>query len=221
MFSRLVPGSQGRSFYEELRRRDDDTESRAGLLDEENLNHHFQTHDLEHADGLGVDDSRTTLGGVTSPPPRARDARRGRPQNDLQSAWAQHEEDADNDVPASLLVEHEETDPNKILLEQARLNMGRNPVGAIPGPSTAHAQWQATQAQQRLHNDDTFLGQSRRNNGLPNSLFAGMATGSAKKKAEWRWANVSNLDIFIKDVYDYYVGHGMSCILVERVLHLL
>jgi autophagy-related protein 9 len=46
-------------------------------------------------------------------------------------------------------------------------------------------------------------------------------SGNAKKKAEWRWANVSNLDIFIKDVYDYYVGNGMWCILVERALHLV
>lgn len=43
----------------------------------------------------------------------------------------------------------------------------------------------------------------------------------ADKKAEWRWANVSNLDNFIRDVYDYYHGYGIWAILLERFLHLL
>lgn len=37
----------------------------------------------------------------------------------------------------------------------------------------------------------------------------------------FRWANVSNLDVFIRDVYDYYLGAGIWCILLERLLHLL
>lgn len=226
MFSRLVPASQGRSFYDDLRRENgddgDDVESRAGLLDEENLNHHFQDHDLEHADGLGVEDSRTTLGGVTTSPSRGRSAPASRQPRDARSGWGQHEDDIDNDVPASLLVERHEGDTEELLGQsrQSGRSRGGNQAPAIPGPSTARPQWEATQARQRLHTDDGF-GPSGRGNGLPNSLFAGMVSGSAKKKAEWRWANVSNLDNFVKDVYDYYLGSGMWCILVERGLHLL
>lgn len=223
MFSRLVPNSQGRSFYEELRRSDgdveDDIESQAGLLDEENLNHHFQAHDLEHVDGLGVEDSRTTLGGVTNSPSRGRGAPGARRHRDGRSDWVSNEDDGDNDVPASLLVERHEGDTEEIL-GQSRENRGGNQGAAIPGPSTARPQWETTQARQRLHTDNVF-GSSRRGNGLPSSLFLGMVSGSDKKKAEWRWANVSNLDNFVKDVYDYYLGSGMWCILVERVLHLL
>lgn len=37
----------------------------------------------------------------------------------------------------------------------------------------------------------------------------------------YRWANVQNLDIFIGEVYNYYLGAGLWCILLDRVLHLL
>jgi autophagy-related protein 9 len=216
-FSKLVPTSQGRSFYQDLRRREED-EDRAGLLDEENLNQNFHDYDLDHARDLGVEDSRTTLGGVPSPTSRSRGRQGGRPHTGDRSAWARQEDEGDNDVPASLLVERHEVDTEN-LPGQSRKKRGKQPA-AVPGPPKARAQWETTQAQQRLHDDDAF-GPTGRDHGLPNSLFTGLVSGNAKKKAEWRWANVSNLDIFIKDVYDYYVGNGMWCILVERALHLV
>jgi autophagy-related protein 9 len=133
-------------------------------------------------------------------------------------AWATHDDDGDNDVPASLLVENREGDAGGTPGRSPRNKRSR--AAAIPGPSKAHAQWETAQAHQRLHSDDAFE-PSRRGTGLPHSLLTGVVSGSAKKKAEWRWANVSNLDNFIKDVYDYYAGHGIWCILVERVLHLV
>lgn len=36
----------------------------------------------------------------------------------------------------------------------------------------------------------------------------------------WRWINVANLDAFMKEVYEYYLGSGFWCIICERVLHL-
>jgi autophagy-related protein 9 len=118
-------------------------------------------------------------------------------------------------------VEREDDYTEGAPVTSTRNERGNQPSAvAIPGSSKARVQWEVTQAQQRLH-DDTVPGPSLRDSGLPNSLFTGIVPGSAKKKAEWRWANVSNLDTFIKDVYDYYLGHGMWCILVERVLHLV
>lgn len=211
-FSKLVPTSQGRSFYEDLQRRGENVEDRAGLLDEENLNHDFHDYDLEHAEGLGVEDSRTTLGGVPGPTTKSRSHKDGGP------AWGPQEDDGDNDVPASLLVERHDGDTAGSH-HHSRKKRGRK-SSAIPGPSNAHAQWETTQAQQRLHEDSVF-GQPQRHFALPNSLFTGMVSGNTKKKAEWRWANVSNLDNFIRDVYDYYLGNGFWCILVERGLHLV
>ncbi|KAK4156413.1 autophagy protein Apg9-domain-containing protein [Chaetomidium leptoderma] len=221
VFSKLVPTTQGRSFYEDLRRRDEDAEDRAGLLDEENLNHNFQDYDLENAEGLGVEDSRTTLGGVANRTSRGRGRPGGRRHRDDQPAWIAQEDDGDNDVPASLLVECHDDGGTEVIPEQPRRNKSGKQAAAIPGPSNARSQWETAQAHQRLHNEQVFEPPPRNNNGLPNSLFTGMVSGNAKKKAEWRWASVSNLDTFIKDVYDYYLGNGMWCIMVERVLHLV
>ncbi|KAL1841019.1 hypothetical protein VTJ49DRAFT_4978 [Mycothermus thermophilus] len=197
-FSKLYPTPHGRSFYDSLRRREGDPEDRAGLLDEENLQHDFHDEDLEHAEGLGVNDSRATISGVTSPASRGR----GRPQRghhrNGRPGWAPPEDDGDNDVPASLLVERHE--PN------------------VAGRS----HWGTAQPRQRSHGGagDAF-GPSRRGTALPSSLFTGLVSGSAKKKAEWRWANASNLDSFMKSVYHYYLGHGIWCILLDRALQLV
>jgi autophagy-related protein 9 len=37
----------------------------------------------------------------------------------------------------------------------------------------------------------------------------------------WRWANVEDLDNFLKDVYTYFLGNGIWSILLTRVLNLL
>ncbi|KAK4140092.1 autophagy protein Apg9-domain-containing protein [Dichotomopilus funicola] len=218
VFSKFAPTTHGRSFYQELRRRGDDVEDQAGLLDEENLSHDFHEYDLEHAEGLGVEESRTISGGAVGPTSRSRSGQ----DREHRHPRASQEEDEDNDVPASLLVEAHEVDMEPLPGQQKKM-AGRQ-SGAIPGPSHAGAQWETAQNQQRLHDDGAF-GPSRPASGgvggLPSSLFTGMVSGNAKKKAEWRWANVSNLDNFIKDVYDYYLGNGMGCILVERALHLV
>ncbi|PKS07066.1 hypothetical protein jhhlp_005663 [Lomentospora prolificans] len=46
-------------------------------------------------------------------------------------------------------------------------------------------------------------------------------SNSARDTAAWRWANISNLDHFMLDVYNYFEGSGYWCILVDRSLHLL
>ncbi|KAK0713848.1 autophagy protein Apg9-domain-containing protein [Lasiosphaeria miniovina] len=221
VFSRLMPSTRGRSFYEELRGRDDtlENEEHAGLLDDENLNHNFQDYDLESAQGLAVDDSRITLGGAPTSAPRGRGRLAARTHLDAGMGWASHDDDGDNDVPASLLVERHDRD-NAGGPGQPTRNQAEDPTAPIPGPSGARPQWETTQVRQRLHNDEAF-NPSRSYSDAPNALLDGVISGSAKKKAEWRWANVSNLDNFIKDVYDYYQGCGMWCILTERILHLI
>jgi len=221
VFSRLIPTTHGRSFYEELRGRDDayEVDDRAGLLDEENLDRSFHEYDLENAEGLAVDDSHHTLGGRGNAAHGGRGHSRNGPRRAGGSAWPLHDDDGDNDVPASLLVEHQD-EPAGIHGHQGRTRGGGHRSNAIPGSSKSRAQWETAQAHQRLHNDDV-LGASKRIRDAPGTFLTGVISGSAKKKAEWRWANVSNLDNFVKDVYDYYLGCGIWCIILERILHLL
>jgi autophagy-related protein 9 len=48
-----------------------------------------------------------------------------------------------------------------------------------------------------------------------------MAMIDPKEKAMWMWANVENLDNFLKDVYTYFLGNGIWSILLNRALSLL
>ncbi|KAH7325131.1 autophagy protein Apg9-domain-containing protein [Stachybotrys elegans] len=226
IFGRLAPPSRGtRSFYEEMRARDEDVdiEDDAGRhLDEENLRHHFSDFDTE---GLTVGDSRITVDSAaysTKPRPQA-GMSRTRMNRDTPSKWPIHDDEIDNDVPASLLVE-----PNEVTDAMRAANVGRDaeqsdlpllppPPSAGPSSARSRAQWEAATAHQKLH-DDTRRHHDERQ---PRSLMAGVVSGSRREQALWRWVNTTNLDSFMRDVYDYYEGGGLWCILCSNALWLL
>ena len=236
LLSRLLPTNpSGRSIYDDLRAHDGgdsdaDIEERAGLaIDEENLGYHDD--DLGNADVFNGEESRITTESTAFLTGQQNDrtqragvgpSRRNKPQR----GWfAQSprllEEDGDDDVPASLLVEdHERPGPNSQSHQRVKDIQNTKRQSVIPGPSNreTRAHWEAAQAQQRLHQDDE--------EGLPNDLqteqpAARVFTGSPRDKAMWRWINVVNLDNYMEQVYNYYTGSGIWCILLFRVLNLL
>lgn len=220
-FSRLAPASQQRSFYDELRSRNDDldVEDRAGFaLDDENLNHSFQEDDLD-PETLAIEHSRMTQ--ASDPRPDRRRHTRPSPQ-EHETTWPHPDDEGDNDVPASLLVENNAADPPSRSKRHGRTTTPPRPHGA-PGPSTRRlrAQWEATQHQQRLHQDDHPPAALPYTRPRSNRVVGSVVTGTAEQKAMWRWVNVTNLDGFMQDVYDYYRGNGLWCILLDRVLHLV
>ncbi|TVY13858.1 Autophagy-related protein 9 [Lachnellula arida] len=230
LLSRLLPTNPtGRSIYDDLRAHDEGTESdleeRAGLaLDEENLQ--FRDDELGNVDFNG-EDSRITSESTAfllaqRDGPHGRGAeRRGKTQGD-RSKWLPQsprllEEDGDDEVPHSLLIEGSEM-PGPSSPSQPRVRQTPQPKRQppIPGPPNREnrAHWEAAQAQQRLHQEPT----PERPQATPQR--AGMLTGSARDKAMWRWINVTNLDNFMAEVYDYYLGAGIWCILLERTVDL-
>lgn len=44
---------------------------------------------------------------------------------------------------------------------------------------------------------------------------------SPMERSLWIWANVSNLDLFLTEVYDYYMGNGFYCICLKNMLDFL
>ncbi len=48
-----------------------------------------------------------------------------------------------------------------------------------------------------------------------------MSMMDPKERALWMWANVENLDNFLQDVYDYFLGNGIWSVLLSRLLNLL
>jgi autophagy-related protein 9 len=222
IFSRLVPSNnEDLPWYEQVRdEQDGDAEHRLGLaIDEENLAHQFHDDELERAEGLYLGDSRVSS---RSPVATTRNAPRGasrQGRQDAESRWLIPEDDGDNDVPASLLVEGPSTAASRNNPRRSGPRQSRHT--AAPGPSRIQAQWEAAQAHQRLHPDEEYgLLPGQHQTGVPPRRRPGLG-GSPRDKAMFRWANVSNLDVFIRDVYDYYLGAGMWCILLERLLHLL
>ena len=224
ILSKFLPPAAGEpSVYETLRQHDElsdqsDLEERAGMtLDEENLGIGF--HDDELDDALA--DATATQ---AAPPKTSNTTRRGQGTSarkaqsrtrTLHAAGRINIDDLDDEVPQSLLIEDDQ-DPLPVL------KTGQNRVMPPPvsGPSSraTRAKWQATQEQQRLH-QDSILPQTRSKGKSRRGQPLGMM--DPKDRAMWMWANVENLDNFLKDVYDYYVGNGIWCILLNRMLNLL
>ncbi|KAI6748428.1 hypothetical protein HG530_015464 [Fusarium avenaceum] len=221
IFSQLKSPTRGtRPFYKQLRSGESD-EYDPGL-DEENLGHRF---DGFHAEELGISDSRMTVesaaldrkgkGKATS----QRDTQIRSPTGPL-SRWNQQDEDGDNEVPASLLMEPNEvmnsntTSPGRAI----RSGNPRSPAAAGPSSARSRAQWETATAQQLLHHDDPY---SVSKGEQPMPVARRTVSNNPREKALWRWVNTSNLDSFMRDVYDYYEGGGLWCILCANALWLI
>ena len=201
----LSPTAGDPSIYETLQQQDEelnqsDIEERAGMaLDEENLAIGF--HDYELDENLAGNAAENQVAGPRPPEINYQP----RPTTD----------ELDDEVPQSLLIE----DQNDTLpAATARQTQALPPP--IPGPASrgARAQWQKTQEQQRLHRHLSPQSAQTRVKDR-NSYPMGMI--DPKQRAMWMWANVENLDNFLQDVYDYFVGNGIWCIFLSRLLNLL
>lgn len=222
IFGRLAPTPQGtRSFYEQLRAQndgdveDDELEQqRKTNVDEENLRQQLQEFDTEDVAG---EDSRITVGSTAFGPPHYQG-----PPRSPEPRWKTHDEEIDNDVPASLLVEHNNTDqpsfanPSRSVHRTQRRHYQLS--GAGSSGTRARAQWEAATTYRPLDHDAVNAPSPRPQ---PRPLMAGKALGGLKEKALWRWVNTSNLDSFMRDVYDYFEGGGLWCILCSNALWLL
>ena len=239
LLSRLLPANSNMapSIYEDLRAHDElsepfDVEERAGMaLDEENLGGVFHDYDLDQADVFGGEGSQVTTES-TAFLPQQQQARQSRRQKrnehknnegNTRSKWIAQssrilEDDGDDDVPASLLIEGDEEPGPSQRKKQQSTQQGRIVKGpSVPGPSTreARARWNTAQAHQRLHPDEEA---DRPQPSMPQpSLIA----GTPRDRALWTWINATNMDHFMGEVYGYYQGCGIWCICLDRFLSLL
>ena len=206
--------------YETLRQHDEssdhsDFEDRAGMaLDEENLEAGF--HDYE------LDDALADAAASQAAPSTRRNSSRGTSARNVHSRTRGHQsthrgnvDELDDEVPQSLLIE----DDDDVFPTSGTRQSGGIPA-PVPGPTSrgTRAKWQATQDQQRLHPEDP---PHARPPGIPNRRGNALGIMDPKERALWMWANVENLDNFLKDVYDYFLGNGIWCILLNRLLNLL
>ena len=210
------------SIYETFRRQDEssdqsDLEERAGMaVDEENLGSRFHDYELDEALADTVP-SPTSISGAASSNRRLRplvgnSQTRGRRQFPGEAAVI---DEADDEVPSSLLFEGTR-EPNSHMRDRQRL--GNPPPLQAKSPRGTRAKWRATQEHQRLFPEPADQPSEARKISQRAPL---PATIDPKEQAMWRWANVQNLDNFLKDVYEYFLGNGIWSILLSRVLNLL
>lgn len=251
--SRLLPfnnSNQSPSIYETIQQHDEssdssDVEERAAMaVDEENLRHPFEDHELDDVLERGSDTQSTHSGGpfVRRLSSRRRDRARGEgaaaddqtrhhpwpPQPTARERETAEDhavvDDEHDDVPPSFLVQkHDDPTPPEPPPAPSNYNRDNSDIPAA-GPSTPRLrdQWNTARSRQPLHAQQRQQQQEQRQQQHPTGKWRlGQHAASQKERALWRWANVENLDNFVKDVYVYFLENGIWCIVLGRALNLL
>lgn len=228
LLSRVLPPADGSpSIYETMRQHDDESETsdfedRAGLaLDERNLGEISENLDFEHA-GLSASQITTKsnhgqgrLHGVRDRSTRVTEGV-SRPRWMRRSQKLLDVEEADDDVPASLLFEGGDV--------QQIHDLPNLP----PPPSFSPDLTPVTRktGHQRIQDQPFSQGRPRRTPSRRTKPsiapgFSPLAMADPKEKAMWRWTNVENLDNYLHEVYMYFLDHGFWSIILRRTLNLM
>jgi len=210
----MIPNVGARSIYDTLHEHDRVSEAE---IDEQNLGERFQDQDLDELLAEAAQSGITTESTpfiAQSSQQRARNGQESTIHLSDGTAWpVGHDvrfEDED-DVPESMLFEGDKPS----LARRQNLPPPRTLPLPVPGPPASGS---------ILHDE---RGRSRRRGaysqvrlpGIPRQT--GLLMTDPKEKAMWRWANVVNLDSFLVEVYDYYLGKGVWSILLSRLLSML
>lgn len=140
------------------------------------------------------------------------------PDEECSIKWPLNEEDIENDVPASLLVENNER-VMQALSEAPRVTQGHSSKYRDERlDRQTKTQWPTAKVQ---HSINANSQRGSRDFSGPRSSAKPLLPDGDREIALWRWVNISNLDSFMRDVYDYYEGGGLWCILCSNALWLL
>lgn len=240
LISRLLPTrSDSPSVYDTIREHEDndtntdtsdDERGRALALDERNLEEQSFNLDIEAAN-LDLEESRVTSqntgflrksirhGQTRTLDPgmsRAHPFSRGRKSTRLLDV-----EEVDDEVPASLLIEGRELGGEPTSSNPADgAGKAEYAVPSLKSPNrSTRSQWETVRENQRLHPLDAPPSTNVTNK--TGKALPGLGLAHPKDKAMWRWANVENVDNYIRDVYVYYIENGVWSILLGRCLYLL
>ncbi|SMQ51850.1 unnamed protein product [Zymoseptoria tritici ST99CH_1A5] len=224
VLSRFLPVAEGDiSVYEALRQ---DTTRHADIEAQRAPREYDDFHEEdENPDAFLYDTTeepnQSTAG--DSPPVMQRQSERWQDAKAKKSGRRKLDTLDDEDVPDSLLVE-----PKSHRMTAAgpsRASAAENMVQTKL--ARAEAQWRATQEQQGLHASEAYGVQSTRparatsRTTQPTTTAPLPARASPTAEAMWLYTNANNLDAFLVEAYEYFVGHGVYSILLNRVLTLL
>lgn len=113
-------------------------------------------------------------------------------------------DEEEGDVPESLLMERKGKPIPKQLPAAKAHDSGR---------ARTEQQWKQTQQQQKLHESNGFP-QGRN----LESTAAPVPRSDPQANAMWTFTNARSLDAFLREVYQYFTGHGMNSIILNKFL---
>ncbi|CZT14102.1 related to Autophagy-related protein 9 [Ramularia collo-cygni] len=129
--------------------------------------------------------------------------------------------DEDDDVPESLLMELKKGGKSRTGISRGTGGVGGGMMESKL--AKAEAQWRTTQEQQGLHPSHAPRNpRAHSRSSFPASTAPPMGNRpNPQADAMWLYTNASNLDGFLLEIYQYFVGHGVWSILLSRILTLL
>jgi autophagy-related protein 9 len=229
LLSRMLPSASDEGPEPQFRQppHDYDLESAHDMArDEENLEGNFEEQDLEQLLAEATaSDAGTEAPNFASPeqelrkPSKTSSKRRPKWMSDSPTPAIQ--EDDDNDVPESLMLEGKKEPLSTRRYSQRKLSSHARDesMPPVPGLNTpaVRNQWETTRAQQPLYGN----GPDRNPPPAARIPGAGFLAADPKQRALWKWANVENLDNFLESVYAYYEEHGIWSICLRRAIQLM
>lgn len=215
VLSRFLPVAEGDvSMYEQLRQstaRPQDLEAqRAGRT---TYSEPFHDHDEDdNPDAFLYDATEQSPSTVPSPVMMQPRGQQSRPKRGRRV-------EEDDDVPESLLMELKKNGKSRAGPSRG----GAAGVGMMESKlAKAEAQWRAAQEQQGLHRShDPRQPRPVSRTSHPTSTAPIGNRPNPQADAMWLYTNASNLDAFLHEIYQYFVGHGVWSILLSRALTLL
>jgi len=224
--------------YEAIRQDDagsdsSDVENRASLLPGDARQEGFSDRELEDAladagnsgfssPGAGLMGRRESQPDRYGSQSKSRRRKSSKPRWVPQASSAGHDlDDRDEDVPLSLLVEGNDDEELKARLPPPPQSMPSRSITPSPHPPPRMTRHRHDGSPHRKTSDTISEHQHPLGRWFLGQQHPSLANIDPKKKAMWRWANVEDLDNFLKDVYIYFLGNGFWSILLSRALNLL
>lgn len=233
LFFSRVTGSNNASasIYETIQEYDRDTdgsdvEERAGVVaDGHDAANGFQGPDSSH---LNFSPDRLASRAVDNHVPghgHGQAARKDKSRALNRSRWNQRPhklldvEEADDDVPASLLIDH-----NAGIQEPGSMSLPPPPSlmpDGLSSPGDARPSVPGRTSHSRGRPHPYLNGGPPRSRPIMSNFWGNLAGADPKDKAMFRWVNVTDLDNFLLEVYNYYLCHGFWSILLMRLFNLI
>ncbi|KIW11330.1 hypothetical protein PV08_10630 [Exophiala spinifera] len=215
------------SIYETLREHDEDAdasdvEERAGLVaGPHNVRDGF--HDIGTSNAaIGQSRVGPRLNeGLSNSRGHSRGSSKGKSRATIKSRYPRpHKlldvEEVDDDVPASLLIDHNagthDSDSISLPPPPSQFSDG------LPLPEDINLDRSSQHPHSRTHGGNN----QRYGNAPIHPIWGGgLANADPREKAMFRWVNVTDLDNFLLDVYNYYLCHGFWSMLLMRFFNLI